>query len=133
MLPGDQCITKDQVRRLSSVAGEPKTWWLVDGVGHAEIRNPVLDQLARDVIAFLDSALARPQAPVDALALNPGPSWCPIRFKDGRSLGYVYRPSDITSSEIRNSGSAIRSSALASPAWYSGSKNAFSKVSMSGK
>ena len=69
---GDRRITEDQVRRLFAVAEEPKTLWLVDGVGHAEIRDPVLDQLAPDVIAFLDSALARPQAPVDALALNPG-------------------------------------------------------------
>ncbi len=121
------------MRRLSSVAGEPRTWWLVDGVGHAEIHDPVRDQLEPDIMAFPDSALARPQAPVDNLALNPGPSWRPTQFKNGRPLGYVYRPSDITSSEMKNSGSAIRSNALASPAWYSGSKNAFSKVSMSGK
>jgi alpha-beta hydrolase superfamily lysophospholipase len=68
---GDERITEDQVRRLFSVAEEPKTLWLVNGVGHAEIRDPVLDQLAPDVIAFLDSALARPQAPVDPLARIP--------------------------------------------------------------
>lgn len=57
----DERITEDQIRHLFEVAGEPKTLWLVDGAGHASIRDPVLDRLAPDVIAFLDAALAYPK------------------------------------------------------------------------
>jgi fermentation-respiration switch protein FrsA (DUF1100 family) len=52
----DRRITLDQVRRLYAVAAGPKSLWLVGGASHSGIRSPVLDQLAPDVIAFLDTA-----------------------------------------------------------------------------
>lgn len=64
----DRRITEGQVRRLFSAAQMPKSLWLVQGATHDGIRSPVLDELAPDVIAFLDAALvdrvdtvARPQ------------------------------------------------------------------------
>ena len=54
---GDRRITEEQVRRLFAAADEPKTLWLVKGATHSGIRTPILDELAPDVIAFLDSAL----------------------------------------------------------------------------
>ena len=53
----DRRITETQVRRLFAAAKEPKALWLVDGASHSGIRTPVLDELAPDVIAFLDAAL----------------------------------------------------------------------------
>ena len=53
----DRRITEIQVRRLFAAAREPKALWLVDGASHGSIRTPVLDELAPDVIAFLDAAL----------------------------------------------------------------------------
>jgi dipeptidyl aminopeptidase/acylaminoacyl peptidase len=53
----DQRITEDQVRRLFAAAREPKTLWLVEGATHSGIRTPVLDQLAPNVVDFLDAAL----------------------------------------------------------------------------
>lgn len=67
----DQRITEDQAQRLFAAAEQPKTLWLVDGAGHAEIRDPMLDRLAPEVIAFLDAALSRPLDRFDRLALNP--------------------------------------------------------------
>lgn len=55
----DKRITEAQVRRLFAAAQEPKTLWLVEGATHKGIRTPVLDELAPDVIAFLDRALQR--------------------------------------------------------------------------
>jgi dipeptidyl aminopeptidase/acylaminoacyl peptidase len=59
---GDLRITETQVRRLFAAAREPKSLWLVQGATHDGIRNPVLDQLAPDVIAFFDAALPDGQA-----------------------------------------------------------------------
>jgi alpha-beta hydrolase superfamily lysophospholipase len=53
---GDQRITEKQVRRLFEAAQGPKSLWLVDGASHDSIRDPVLDELALEVISFLDSA-----------------------------------------------------------------------------
>jgi dipeptidyl aminopeptidase/acylaminoacyl peptidase len=53
----DRRITEGQVRRLFSAAQTPKSLWLVQGATHAGLRSPVLDELAPDVIAFLDAAL----------------------------------------------------------------------------
>jgi dipeptidyl aminopeptidase/acylaminoacyl peptidase len=53
----DRRITEGQVRRLFSAAQMPKSLWLVQGATHDGIRSPVLDELAPDVIAFLDAAL----------------------------------------------------------------------------
>jgi hypothetical protein len=52
----DRRITEGQVRRLFSAAQMPKSLWLVQGATHDGIRSPVLDELAPDVIAFLDAA-----------------------------------------------------------------------------
>ena len=53
----DRRITEGQVRRLFSAAQMPKSLWLVQGATHDGIRSPVLDELAPDVVAFLDAAL----------------------------------------------------------------------------
>ncbi|MGD8623618.1 MAG: alpha/beta fold hydrolase [Anaerolineae bacterium] len=65
----DRRITEKQVRRLFGAAGEPKTLWLVEGATHSGIRSPVLDQLAPNLIAFLDGALHDQAA---ALSYDPG-------------------------------------------------------------
>ncbi len=52
----DRRITEEQMRRLFGVAEVPKSLWLVEGATHSGIRSPVLDQLAPDVISFLDTA-----------------------------------------------------------------------------
>jgi alpha-beta hydrolase superfamily lysophospholipase len=52
----DRRITEEQMRRLFGVAEVPKSLWLVEGATHSGIRNPVLDQLAPDVISFLEAA-----------------------------------------------------------------------------
>jgi dipeptidyl aminopeptidase/acylaminoacyl peptidase len=52
----DRRITEKQMRRLFGVAEVPKSLWLVEGATHSGIRSPVLDQLAPDVISFLDTA-----------------------------------------------------------------------------
>jgi len=57
----DRRITEAQVRRLFTAAQEPKSLWLVEGASHSSIRAPMLDQLAPDVIAFLDAALRSPE------------------------------------------------------------------------
>jgi alpha-beta hydrolase superfamily lysophospholipase len=54
---GDRRITEDQARRLFAAAGEPKSLWLVDGATHGGIQTLVLDELAPEVIAFLDDVL----------------------------------------------------------------------------
>jgi dipeptidyl aminopeptidase/acylaminoacyl peptidase len=53
----DQRISQEQAHRLYAAAEEPKALWLVEGAGHNSIRDPMLDQLMPEVIAFLDSAL----------------------------------------------------------------------------
>jgi len=53
----DRRITEVQVRRLFAAAQEPKALWLVEGASHSSVRDPVLDHLAPDVIAFFDAAL----------------------------------------------------------------------------
>ena len=57
----DRRITEGQVRELFAAAEEPKSLWLVDGASHNGIRDPMLDALAGDVIAFLDSAWQEPR------------------------------------------------------------------------
>ena len=49
------------MRELFAAAEEPKSLWLVDGASHDRIRNPVLDILSKDVIAFLNAAWQKPQ------------------------------------------------------------------------
>lgn len=56
----DRRITEAQIRRLFAAAEEPKGLWLVAGATHEGIREPVLDELSPDVIAFFDAAF-RPQ------------------------------------------------------------------------
>ncbi len=63
----DRRILESQARRLFEAAGEPKRMWLVAGATHNTIRTPVLDELAAQVVGFLDGALgqgpaARPSA-----------------------------------------------------------------------
>lgn len=67
----DRRITEAQVRRLFAAAQEPKTLWLVEGATHGGIRDPVLDELAPDVIAFFDAALRGPEERDVALAHSP--------------------------------------------------------------
>lgn len=55
----DRRITETQARRLFQAAQEPKALWLVDGASHSSIRDPILDRLAPDVIAFFDAAFQR--------------------------------------------------------------------------
>ena len=59
----DRRITEEQVRRLFAAAAAPKTLWLVEGASHSDIRSPVLDLLAPDVVAFLEAAWAGHGAP----------------------------------------------------------------------
>jgi len=67
----DQRISETQVRRLYGAAREPKALWLVEGASHSGIRSPVLDDLAPQVIAFLDGALREGRAPASGLAQVP--------------------------------------------------------------
>ncbi len=67
----DQRITEAQIRRLFEAAQEPKSLWLVQGATHQGIRNPVLDQLAPNVISFLDEALLGQEEPLGSLARIP--------------------------------------------------------------
>jgi alpha-beta hydrolase superfamily lysophospholipase len=64
----DQRISEEQVRRLFDAAQAPKTLWMVEGATHSGIRNPVLDDLAPDVIAFLDGSLRDQQGPLSPVA-----------------------------------------------------------------
>ena len=67
----DRRITQEQVQRLFAAAGEPKTLWLVEGASHHSVRDPSLDQLLPEVIAFLDSALRSGENEVAGLAYEP--------------------------------------------------------------
>jgi len=55
----DQRILESQVRRLFAAASEPKRLWLVQGATHNTIRTPVLDDLAPQVVGFMDGALGQ--------------------------------------------------------------------------
>jgi dipeptidyl aminopeptidase/acylaminoacyl peptidase len=68
----DQRITEGQVSRLFEAAQKPKALWLVEGATHDGIRNPVLDELALDVISFLDDAFLGWERPAPGLAYVPG-------------------------------------------------------------
>jgi fermentation-respiration switch protein FrsA (DUF1100 family) len=57
----DRRITEAQVQELFAAAEHPKSLWLVEGASHSGIRNPVLDELAGDVILFLNSAWHQPK------------------------------------------------------------------------
>jgi len=57
----DRRITEAQVQELFAAAEQPKSLWLVEGASHSGIRNPVLDELAGDVILFLNSAWHQPK------------------------------------------------------------------------
>lgn len=72
----DRRITEGQVRRLFSAAQMPKSLWLVQGATHDGIRSPVLDELAPDVIAFLDAAL------VDRVEQVAKPQLAPLERTD---------------------------------------------------
>lgn len=69
----DEHIPVSQVQRLFSAAGQPKTFWLIEGESHDSIRKRVLNGQASDVVAFFDAALRfitkdRPEAPSMPLA-----------------------------------------------------------------
>ncbi len=55
----DRRILESQVQRLFAAADEPKSLWLVPGATHNSIRTPVLDELAPQVVGFLDRALGQ--------------------------------------------------------------------------
>ena len=55
----DRRILESQARRLFAAADQPKTLWLVPGATHNTIRTPVLDELAPQVIGFMDGALGQ--------------------------------------------------------------------------
>jgi fermentation-respiration switch protein FrsA (DUF1100 family) len=50
----DRRISEEQIRAMFAAASPPKSLWLVQGATHSGIRKPVLDQLAPDIIGFLD-------------------------------------------------------------------------------
>jgi alpha-beta hydrolase superfamily lysophospholipase len=57
---GDRRITEAQILRLFGAAETPKSLWLVQGASHSGIRSPVLDLLAPEVIAYLETAWQEP-------------------------------------------------------------------------
>ncbi len=67
----DRRITEEQVRELYEAAEEPKSLWLVDGASHDGIRNPVLDNLSKEVISFLNAAWLEPQQVAAAMPRLP--------------------------------------------------------------
>jgi dipeptidyl aminopeptidase/acylaminoacyl peptidase len=56
----DKRITSEQARRMFAFAQQPKRMWIVEGAGHAEVREPVLDYLIQDLIDFFDTAFQHP-------------------------------------------------------------------------
>jgi dipeptidyl aminopeptidase/acylaminoacyl peptidase len=70
----DQRITQEQARRLFDAAGEPKSLWLVEDATHLSVRDPALDQLLPDVIAFLDAALRPAEGAVATQGHERGPA-----------------------------------------------------------
>lgn len=56
----DKRITENQAMHLFAAAKDPKLMWLVQGATHAEVRNPVLDELIQRIIAFFDDSLRSP-------------------------------------------------------------------------
>ena len=71
----DQRILESQVLRLFAAASQPKSLWLVQGATHNSIRTPVLDELAAQVVGFLDGAFG--QAASLAQARPPTPQHMP--------------------------------------------------------
>ena len=53
----DDFIPPDSIQRLYEAAGEPRSFWLGTGVGHAQMFNTYPDQYEQRVIAFFDSSL----------------------------------------------------------------------------
>jgi dipeptidyl aminopeptidase/acylaminoacyl peptidase len=53
----DSRISFEQSRRLFYAAREPKQLWVAEGASHAEVRSPVLDSMADEMILFFDRAL----------------------------------------------------------------------------
>ncbi len=72
----DRRITEAQVRHLFTTARQPKSLWLVKGATHGSIRNPVLDELAPQVIAFFDAALRDGHRPTTGVAYRQVGSLC---------------------------------------------------------
>lgn len=81
----DRRITEAQVRRLFAAARRPKSLWLVKGATHGSIRNPVLDELAPQVIAFFDTAWRDGCRPARQRGIQAGGS--PLPAVSGRG-GY---------------------------------------------
>ena len=53
----DDFIPPDSIQRLYEAAGEPRSFWLGPGVGHAQMFSTYPDQYEQRVIAFFDSSL----------------------------------------------------------------------------
>jgi dipeptidyl aminopeptidase/acylaminoacyl peptidase len=68
----DRRITQEQVERLFTAAEEPKSMWLVEGASHHSVRDPVLDQLSPQLIAFLDDALRPGKDAIASLEYRSG-------------------------------------------------------------
>lgn len=66
----DSRISFEQSRRLFYAAREPKQMWVAEGASHAEVRSPVLDSMADEMILFFDRALRG--AVTDPVLRRPG-------------------------------------------------------------
>jgi alpha-beta hydrolase superfamily lysophospholipase len=75
----DQRITQEQVHRLFAAAEEPKNLWLVEGASHNSVRDPMLDQLMPEVIAFLDNALRAPERELTSPVAQPDAEMVGVR------------------------------------------------------
>ena len=50
-------IPPDSIQRLYEAAGEPRSFWLGPGVGHAQMFSTYPDEYEQRAIAFFDSSL----------------------------------------------------------------------------
>jgi dipeptidyl aminopeptidase/acylaminoacyl peptidase len=53
----DKRITQEQAQMLFNEAAEPKEFWLLEGLSHAEVRSIGIDNHIGEIIQFLDKAL----------------------------------------------------------------------------
>ena len=53
----DNTVPRDSAQRLYDAAGEPRTLWIGDGIGHVGMRDAQPDEYDQRVFAFLDSSL----------------------------------------------------------------------------
>jgi dipeptidyl aminopeptidase/acylaminoacyl peptidase len=54
----DRRITEEQARLLFNQAAEPKEFWLLDGLSHAEVRSIGIDDHIQEIILFMNQAIA---------------------------------------------------------------------------